>query len=126
MEARDIIRVPDPRQNVRVELREVVRDIGEKPHVLIRLKLTGWHFEERSEEPFVLVGQTVSRFVRIEPDGSASAYFDRPVSRAERVSFGYGQTIEFDFDVKLDPEQMPRLERAKLPRGAADPFQEIR
>jgi hypothetical protein len=125
MEADELIRLPDPHRNVRVEVREVVRDVFEKPHVFVRVKLTGWFFPGRALEPFAVVGDVVSRFVRIGPDStSASAYFDRPLPHARRVSFGYGNIILWDFDLEIDERKLHRLDRKRLPRGIVDPFSE--
>ncbi len=124
MEANEIIRLPDPRENVGAELREVVRDVDQQPHVFWRVRLTGWSFSHRAEEPFLVVGDAVSRFVVIAPDGSvADAYFDQPVPEAEQVSFGYGQTVTWDFDVDLGGLR-ERLDRGRLPKGVVDPFGE--
>jgi hypothetical protein len=77
--------------------------------------LSGWHFPERAEEPFMLVGQIVSERVEISPDGHiANAYFAEALPRAEHISFGYGNTISWDFDLPIDPERMPRLDRLRL------------
>ena len=121
MNAKELIRLPDPRKNVRVEVREVVRDVFNKPHVFIRVRLTGWYFPGRAPEPFVVIGDVVSRVVIIDPDGlGANAYFDRPLPRADRVSFGYGKIINWDFDLLVDPEKIHRLDRVKLPKGVID------
>jgi hypothetical protein len=123
MRAEDIIRPPDPRHTVRGELREAVRDLQGEPHLFLRLKLMGWHFPGRARLPFVLVGDVLSRFVVIAPDGlSATAYFDRPLPPAERVSFGYGRIVAWDFDVAIEPEAVERLDRERLPAGVVDPF----
>jgi hypothetical protein len=125
MKADELIRLPDPHRDVRVEVREIVRDVFEKPHVFVRVKLTGWFFPGRALEPFAVVGDVVSRFVVLGPDStSASAYFDRPLPRARRVSFGYGNIILWDFDVEIDVERIDRLDRKRLPRGVVDPFSE--
>ena len=55
MDAKELIRLPDPRKNVRVEVREVVREIFGKPHLLLRMRLTGWYFPHRAPVPFVVV-----------------------------------------------------------------------
>ena len=124
MDAKEIKRLPDPRKDVRAEVREVLRDVKGKPHVLLRLKLTGWHFPHRAPEPFVVVGDVLSKKVIIDRDElTANAYFDKPLPRADRISFGYGKTIAWDFDVAIEPHRVPRLERSKLPRGVVDPFQ---
>src|SRR2546421_7383834 len=102
MDAKDLIRLPDPRKNVRIETSEVVRDVFDKPHVFIRVRLTGWHFPHRALEPFLVIGKVVSRTVIIDRDGLvADAYFDKPLPAAKRISFGYGNVIHWDFDISI-------------------------
>jgi hypothetical protein len=121
MNIKEIIRMPDPRKDVKVEIREVVRDIAKKPHVFIRVRLTGWHFPERALEPFLVIGKAVSKFVLIGYGGTtADAYFDVRPQAAKRVSFGYGKIISWDFDVAVDPADMDPLDRARLPKGFID------
>jgi hypothetical protein len=127
MDASDIIRLPDPREHVRLELREVVHELHERPHLLVRARLTGWHFPHRAEEPFLLVGDVVSRLVRIAPDGlTADAFFDRPLPHVHIVSFGYGRTIAWDFALHVDMERVERLDRARLPEGVVHVLREER
>jgi hypothetical protein len=121
MNINEIIRMPDPQKDIKVEIREVIMDIKKRPHVFIRIRLTGWHFPERAPEPFLVIGNTVSKFVLISNEGTiADAYFDvRPLA-AKRVSFGYGKIISWDFEVKIDPAVVVQLDRAKLPKGFVD------
>lgn len=115
MDIKDIRRLPDPRKGVRAELREVVTDFPGKPQLFVRLKLAGWNFPERAPEPFMVVGRTVSERVVIAPDGqSALGYFAEPLPEAEGVSFGYGQTVSWDFPVRIRPERLRRLDRRRL------------
>jgi hypothetical protein len=121
MDVKEIIRTPDPRRNVRVELREVLRDEEQRPRVYARVRVSGYYFPERAEAPFVLVGDVVSRYALIEPGGQAiCGYFDRKVPPAKMVTVGYGRTVFADFDVAVDPREMPRLDRAQLPEGVID------
>jgi hypothetical protein len=123
MDANEIIRLPDPRRDVRGQVREVVRDVGGKPHVFWRIRLTGWAFPHRALIPFLLVGDVVSSFVIIAEDSSiADAYFDKPLPAAKQVSFGYGDVIAWDFDIEISP-RVARLDRARLPKGVVDAFQ---
>lgn len=123
MDVKDIVRRPDPRRNVRVELREVILELHHKPHVLMRMRITGWRFPQRAPEPFAIVGNVVSRLVQIAPDElTADAYFDRILPHAEGFSFGYGNTIEWDFDVAVDPRGIERLDRERLGKDVVDPF----
>jgi hypothetical protein len=121
MDIDQVIRLPDPRLNVRAEIREVVRDVEERPHVFVRVRLSGWHFPERAPEPFMVIGRAVSKFVVIDRDGTgADGYFDAMPSKAKRISFGYGKIVSWDFDVRIDPPKVPRLDRSRLPRGVVD------
>jgi hypothetical protein len=61
MNFEEIIRVPEPKRNVRAEISEVVRDVAQQPHIFVRVRLRGWHFPERAPEPFFLIGKTVSK-----------------------------------------------------------------
>jgi hypothetical protein len=121
MDIKQIIRIPDPRRNVKVEIREVVRDVAEKAHVFIRVRLSGWHFPERAPEPFLVIGNAVSKFVLIHQEGAiADAYFDVKPAATNRVSFGYGNIVSWDFDVMIDPSGIYRLDRTRLPKGVVD------
>lgn len=121
MDINQIVRMPDPRRNVTAEIREVVRDVAEKPHVFVRVRLHGWHFPQRAPEPFLVIGKVVSKFVLIDHDGTtADAYFDVRPPAVKGVSFGYGNTVSWDFDVTVDPARIDRLDRARLPKGVVD------
>ena len=121
MNITEIIRLPDPRKDVKVEIREVVRNVEEKPRVFIRVRLSGWHFPERAPEPFLVIGNAVSKFVLIDHEGTtADAYFDVRPPAAKRVSFGYGNIISWDFDVTVDSATIDPLDRARLPKGFVD------
>jgi hypothetical protein len=123
MNINEIIRMPDPRKDVKIQVREVVHDFAKKPHVFIRVRLTGWQFPQRAPEPFLVIGKAVSRFVLIEQGGAmADAYFDIRLPAVKRVSFGYGKVISWDFDVAVNPKQLHRLDRARLQKGFIDPF----
>ena len=121
MTIKDIIRLPQQPPDIKIELREVVRDVGKKPHVFVRVRLRGWHFPERALEPFMIIGDEVSKFVLLTSDGSiADAYFDKHPPRARRVSFGYGNIISWDFDVSVNPSGIARLDRTRLVKGIID------
>ena len=117
MEAKDIIRLPDPRRAVRAELREVVQERGGKARLYTRVKLTGWYFRAGALEYALLIGDAVSDFTRIADDGlSLLAYFDRPIPPARVVTLVYGNVVQEDFAIEIDPQRIPRLDRAKLPQ----------
>ncbi len=126
MLAKELIRLPDPRKDVRVGVREVVRDVHGKPHIFIRVRLTGWRFPGRAPEAFMLIGDVVSRKVIIDQNGlGANGYFDKPLPRANQVSFGYGRVIQWDFDLPISPTKITRLDRARLNKEIIDPFRQV-
>ncbi len=93
----------------------MVRDIHGKPHVLLRLKLSGTHFPQRALEPWVQVGRVRSRFVEIAPDGlSASAYFDR-LPRGGTIELGYGPEVLLRFPHPFVAEPVRALDVKRLP-----------
>lgn len=123
MEAKDIIRPPDPRKSARVELREVLLDVEQRTSVYERVKVGGYYFPLRSEAPFVMVGDVVSKYAKIAPGGlSITGYFDRPVPQAGRVTVGYGRTVFVDFDAEVDPRTVVRLDRSRLRPDVVDRF----
>lgn len=121
MKIEDIIRPPELPKRVTANVKEVVRDRDRRPHVFIRVRLSGWHFPQRAPEPFLVIGKEVSKFVLIGQDGrTADAYFDVNVPTANRVSFGYGTRVSWDFDVAIDLGRTERLDRRRLPAGYID------
>ena len=116
MNINDIVRVPDPRKSVKAALREVIHDVAGKPRRMVRVRLTGWHFPERAPEPFMVIGNAVSSFVRISPDGlTADAYFDKNPPAARQISFGYGNVISWDFPSRITPTRISRIDPSTLP-----------
>jgi len=121
MDIEQVIRLPDPLTKVEVQLREVVHDMAGKPHIFLRVRINGWHFPERAPEPFLAIGRAVSKFVLIGSEGtSADAYFDVRPPKARQISFGYGNTISWDFNVVVDPSRSTPLDRKRLPKGVVD------
>lgn len=116
LEAKDIVRLPDPRQQVRAQLREVLHDYRGRPGRFIRVRLSGWHFPQRAPVPFMVIGDSISRFVRISPDGlTADGYFSDEPSPAQIVEFGYGNVVSWTFPVAIDPRRIERLDRNVAP-----------
>lgn len=113
----DLIDYPIETDRIDYEVRQVLRDIDETPHLLIRVKLTGTEFPHRALEPYVRVGDVESRFVRVSGDGTvARAYFDRPLAEGDTVEIGYGPEpplvrlrhgIELKDLTPLDPDRLP-------------------
>jgi hypothetical protein len=123
MNISEIVRLPDAKKTVKVELREVLHDLAGKPQRFTRVRITGWHFPARALEEFVVIGQAVSDLVIVSPDGlTADAYFLEPVPAAKSLSFGYGRVISWDFPVSINPARIRRIDVATLPKGLATLF----
>jgi hypothetical protein len=111
----DLIEYPIESSRLRWEARQVVRDLHQVPHLLLRLKLAGTYFPQRALEPWVRIGRLRSRFVQIAPDGlSASAYFDR-LPRGGTVELGYGPDVLLRFPERFGAEPLRALEVKRLP-----------
>ncbi|MBI1786501.1 MAG: hypothetical protein HYR60_02980 [Acidobacteria bacterium] len=111
----DLVEYPIQSAKLQWEARQVLRDLHEIPHLLLRIKVTGTHFPRRALEAFVSIGEVRSRFVEIGPDGlSASAYFDR-APREGVVEFGYGAEVLLRFPVPFRRAVVRELDPARLP-----------
>jgi hypothetical protein len=96
--------------------KEVVRDLEGRPHLFLRLSLTGPYFPYRALEPFARVGRVRSRLVRIVDDGRrALAYFDRKIPDTGTIEFGYGIQVVYRFPRKFERDEVELLERPRLP-----------
>ncbi len=104
----DLIDLPVVTDKVTWEARQVLRDMGEKPrpHILLRVELSGTYFEQRALEPYVRVGKVRSLFVEISGDGlTARAYFDRPLPSEGMIEFGYGDEAVFRVRRPFEPDE---------------------
>jgi hypothetical protein len=100
------------------DVREVLRDIEQRPHLFTRITLSGTYFPQRALEPFVAVGRARSRFVDISEEGlSARAYFDTPLPKTGRIRFGYGNQIMLRFPRSFSRDDVQRLDPARLPEN---------
>lgn len=113
--------IPPEGETVRMDVREVVKELFEKPHLLIRISIAGPYFPQRSAEPYMRVGEVRSNFVEISPDGlRADGYFDRPLPKRGEVVFGYGHDVDLIVPTHFRAEAIQRLDPEKLRRAAPD------
>jgi hypothetical protein len=112
----DLIEYPLEHPRLTWQGRFVVRDLLEKPHLFLRLTLRGTYFPNRALEPWVKVGDVVSRFARIADGGAqVNAYFDRPPPEHATVELGYGNRVFLRFVERFVFAGIARLERDRLP-----------
>lgn len=110
--------IPPQGQEVRWAAREVVTDLFDRPHLMLRITITGPHFPHRALEPWVTVGEARSHFVRISPDGMrADAYFDVDAVPDGEMRMGHGPDVELIVPERFTPRRIERLDRARLPEG---------
>ncbi len=97
--------------------REVLREIQDRPHLLLRIDVEGPHFPERALVPFVRVvsGRRVVTALMTEIDDSQTqlrAYFATDVAFKGRLEFGYGSEVLGSF-VLREPNVV-RLDEARI------------
>jgi hypothetical protein len=102
------------------EAREVVRELNDRPHHLLRVEIKGGPFPQRALEPVARItshggDQSASWFATISDDGqSLSAYFPLDVPEEGTLEIGYFPVItarlakpfERALVVKLDPSRL--------------------
>lgn len=107
--------IPPKGERVDLEAAEVVLDLHDKPHLLTRVTIVGPYFPERSEEPYVRVGEVRSKFVRISEMGlRVDAYFDARLPDAGEVVFGYGRDVDLIVPQPWRTEAVMRLDLRQL------------
>ncbi len=112
--------INDP--NLRWHAKEVLRDIDERPHLMVRIRLSGAHFPQRGAEPFVRVGTVRSKLVLIDDDElGVRAYFDEPIPANAMIEYGYGEQVTYRVRRKFAPSRIEQLDRARLPRNTRIP-----
>jgi hypothetical protein len=111
---------------VRWEAQEVVREIDARPHLLLRVTITGGSFPQRALVPWVrlVLGESVAArawFTDISDDSDAlRGYFPTDVSLDGTVEYGYGPHVYGRALEKLDAGAVTRLDRTRLPPDVVD------
>jgi hypothetical protein len=107
--------IPPQGRDVQWIAREVIIDLFEQPHLMLRLTITGAHFPHRALEAYVTVGDVRSHFVRISPDGlRADAYFDVDTVPDGEIRMGHGHEVELIVPERFSTRRVQRLDRSRL------------
>lgn len=110
----DLIKFPIRHEALKWEAREAVLDVAGRPHLFLRIKLTGTEFPVRALIPQVWVGDVYARTVLIDKDRrTVRAYFERPLPRRGELYFGHNGHPELDFGV-YEPKLRGLLDRKLL------------
>lgn len=105
-----------------VRAKEVVRVLDDRPHLLVRVEVSGNHFPHRAPEAFVMiqVGEQEyfkDAFTEVSPDNTKLVgYLPVDLPPAGEVVFGYGDEIWGTVPGRLEREAVDRLERERLPK----------
>jgi hypothetical protein len=107
--------------------REVVRELNDRPHLLLRVEITGAFFPLRDAPAFVRIvresGQVAeSWFAEASEDGTTLVGYFPPGTDAEGiVEFGYGNKVMGRVSQPFTARGVERLDRARLPREVVEP-----
>lgn len=103
-----------------VNAAEMLKAIGEQPHMLLRIHIRGGHFPHRDAPEFARIRNRRRTFEALycqidEDEGGFRAYFPTDVPLRGVLSVGYGNEVvaEFEFErLQLEPQrlELPRIE----------------
>lgn len=101
--------------------REVVRDLDDRPHLLLRVDVHGGPFPHRAPPPFVRIqsrdgkGGVESWFAEISPDQrTVHGYFPVDVPEGGVVEVGYGADVVARAETAFSAKAVERLDRARI------------
>ncbi|HYN50787.1 MAG TPA: hypothetical protein VES62_07660 [Thermoleophilaceae bacterium] len=110
----ELIKFPLRHEALNWEAREALLDIEGRPHLFLRIKLTGTGFPVVAQIPEVWVGDVFARKVMIDEDGrTVRAYFEKPLPKRGDLYFGHLGRAELHFG-RFEPRRVVRLDRERL------------
>lgn len=104
------------------QAQEVVREINDRPHLLVRIDISGTYFPHRAPEPFVRIvvgkGQAVSSwFANVSDDNRRIVgYFQVDLPQQGTLEFGYGNEVMGRLPAKFESKAVNRLDRKRVPK----------
>lgn len=113
-------------QQVEWRAQEVIKELDDRPHLLVRIEIIGPYFPHRAPEPFVriLSGERIvaeSWFAKVSEDNrKLLAYFPTDVPQGEIIEFGYGSDVMGRIRAGFESGMVKRLEREQLPAEAVE------
>lgn len=106
----------------KIQAREVVRVLDDRPHLLIRVEVSGEYFPHRAVHPFVMVKVGEQEyfkdlFTEVSPDNEKLiGYLPINIPSNGIIVFGYGNEIWGAMPGEFDTASVARLDRNKLPK----------
>lgn len=102
--------------------KEVVKILNDRPHLLVRMTISGGHFPHRAPHPFIhiRVGESeyfTDYFTEISNDNSSLVGY-LPVNFPKKgvIEFGYGNEIWGTIAGEFFADSITRLDRKRLPK----------
>ena len=101
--------------------KEVVRVLDDRPHLLVRVEVSGGHFPHRAPDAFVMIqlGEEEyfeDAFTEVSPDNKKLVgYIPVDLPATGVVVFGYGNEIWGTVPGRFERGAVDRLERERLP-----------
>lgn len=109
----------------KVRAREVVRVLDDRPHLLVRMEISGEYFPHRAAHPFVMIKVGKEKyfkdlFTEVSPDNQKLlGYLPIHIPPKGVIVFGYGDEIWGSVPGEFDPKSVARLDRKRLPQKIA-------
>jgi len=104
---------------LQIDAVEVLREVGNLPHLLLRIALRGGRFPQRALEPFARVvtdGKTVAaHLVDIDDDeGGLRAYFATDLALRGTLEVGYGGDVTVTVPLSRLELQAEKLDESRI------------
>lgn len=105
---------------------EVIKKIDERPHLVVRVEISGTYFPHRATEPFARIvtekGQIVSNWYANVADDNTRlvSYFPTDLPGRGTIEFGYGGKLMGKIPLAFDFQAVKQLDRKRLPKEVVE------
>jgi hypothetical protein len=99
--------------------KEVVKEIDNHPHLLVRIDITGTYFPHRAATPFIRIVHDkkiiLSIFAQVSGDNRKfMGYFQTDLPKQGTIEFGFGARVMGRITPKLESKVVKRLDQKRL------------
>jgi hypothetical protein len=121
----DIFLSPKPSELL-WQAREVIKNVDERPHLVVRIDISGAYFPHRAAEPFVRIvtdrDQVVFNwFAEVADDNRGLVgYFPTDLPGRGTIEFGYGGKILGRAWVEFESKAVKKLDRTRLAKEVVE------
>jgi hypothetical protein len=102
--------------------REVVKEFNDRPHLLVRIEVSGEYFPHRAPHPFIRIKAGPKKyfgdlFATVSPDNrKLIGYLPVHIPKSGFIEFGYGSEIWGAVPIVFNAKSVERLDRKRLPK----------